>query len=82
MRLVSKEYTPVSFTQVIPTASLKETRPLLTASTSSTAPKVLLNYCEPKDTKKPKHKKSSVKSIKYLSGELIHTVDSANVTFN
>lgn len=67
------------YLQVLPVASLKETRPLLTASTStSTAPKVLLNYCEPKDnikdSKKPKQKKSSVKSIKYLSGELLHTI--------
>lgn len=69
----------VLFEQVLPTASIKETRPLVTASTSSTAPKLLLNYCEPKDSKRPKHKKSSVRSIKYLSGELLHTIYSVNV---
>lgn len=61
------------FAQVLPSVSVKETRPLLAASTSAT-PKVLLNYCEPKDSKKPKQKKSSVKSIKYLSGESFHTI--------
>lgn len=65
--------------QIVTNSSIKESRPLSTASTS-TAPKLLLNYCEPKDTKKPKHRKAATatalaaKQIRYLSGDLIHKV--------
>lgn len=47
---------------------IRDSRPL---SVVSTNPKVLKNYCEPKDSKKPRHKKQSRKHLKYSSNSSI-----------